>query len=391
MNQILEAAKTISGEIIKNRRTLHGFAEIGFDLPKTTEYVTAKLKEYGYEPQRAGRAGITCTAGRPGKTILLRADMDALPMTEKSGLPFAAANGNCHSCGHDCHTAMLLGAAKLLKERESTLNGTVKLMFQPAEELLAGAKDMVEHGVLENPKVDAAFGIHILVGSDESCAGDIFCRKGTVTNSGDAFRITIKGTDAHGSKPEKGVDAIHIAATTVLALEEVIAREVPGNEDMILLVGKIEGGTTCNSVAGTASLEISIRTGGAVQREFLIKRMTEISQGIACAFRGEAAVEHLYGSPALVNDDTLFDLFTGYTEELVPKERIHSIEKMGSEDFTMVAEKVPSVFFMLGFGSVGEGYCHSMHHPEMRINEDALQVGAAVYTNCAVRWLEKNT
>lgn len=390
MNQYLEAANGMKPEIIRLRRTLHQCPEIGFELDRTFEFVWERLMEYGLSPQKVGRSGIACTVGRPGRTILLRADMDALPMREESGLSFASDNGNCHSCGHDCHTAMLLCAAKLLKAREGDLKGTVKLMFQPAEEILSGAKDMVENGILENPRVDAALAMHVMTGLNETKTGVIRYSEGIVNSSGDAVRITIKGMDAHGSKSYKGVDAIHVAAHMVLALEELVAREIPSDEDTVLLVGKIEGGTTCNSVAGTASLELSIRTCGREQREFLFNRVEAIAKGIAGTFRAKAQVDHLYGSPALVNDGEMVRKVTGFLRELLPEEKVVRMGKMGGgEDFTMVAERVPSAFLVLGAGTPGEGCDRFLHHPQMRIDEAALPVGTAVYAYCAARWLEE--
>lgn len=222
-------AEELKEEIIRNRRTVHTFAETGFDLPQTTAYVEQQLRSYGLEPVRGGPgpASAASSETRGEKTILLRADMDALPMREESGLPFAAQNGHCHSCGHDTHTAMLLAAARMLKESEAELCGQVKLMFQPAEEILAGALDMIEHGILENPTVDAALGLHIAIGGgEETAVGNIAFKRGAASYSGDAIRITVTGKDAHGSTPQKGVDAINIAAHIVIALQEILAREV---------------------------------------------------------------------------------------------------------------------------------------------------------------------
>lgn len=391
MDTFLEDARRMADQIVANRRTIHGYAELGFDLPKTKAFVMEKLTEYGYDPQPLGRCGVVCTAGRPGRTILLRADMDALPMREESGEPFAADNGHCHSCGHDCHTAMLLGAAKLLKEREAELAGTVKFMFQPAEELLSGAKDMLDSGVLEDPKVDVALALHVMMGMEDSRTGTIRCTRGSVTSSGDAVRITVKGKDSHGSRPQLGVDAIHIAAHIVLALEELTAREIPTDQDTVVLVGLIQGGTSCNTVAGEAVLEVSIRTCGPGERQFLLDRVEAVAKGVAAVFRGEAQVEHMYGSPALVNDEAMLDDCLGYLGELLPPEDIVKSGKLGGgEDFTMVAERVPSLFLTLGTGSPEEGYPLFVHNPATRINEAALPVGTAVYAHCATRWLEEH-
>ena len=388
---MFHASEDLKKEIIANRRALHQRAEIAFDLPETRAYVSEKLKEYGYEPEEMG-GGITCTVGKGGKTILLRADMDALPMKEESGLDFACTTGNCHSCGHDCHAAMLLGAAKVLKEMEGELKGTVKFMFQPAEEVLGGAAAMVEAGILENPKVDAAFGIHVSVGREDSCTGTVLCTHGTMNNSGDAIKITVKGKDAHGSQPQLGIDSISIASRIVIALEELTAKEIPTKEDSVVLVGKIVGGTTCNTVAGTTEMEISVRTQGHQERAYLKRRVKEIAEGIAAAFRATAEVEYQYGMPPLVNDETMMNEFLGYMKEFLPADQVKEVEEEGGcEDFTVVSEKVPAVFMMLGAGDKGSGHIHGMHHPAMQVDEDALPVGTEIYVNCAVRWLEDHS
>jgi amidohydrolase len=390
MTDYLKQAKNIESEIIANRRTIHTFAEIGFQLDKTVEYVEAKLKEYGLEPKRSGKAGVTALVGKPGNTILLRADMDALPMKEETGLEFASETGNCHSCGHDCHTAMLLGAAKLLKDNEDELDGTVKLMFQPAEELLAGAVDMIGAGILEDPKVDAALAIHIYVGNELSRSGTVAYAKGPALFSGDAIKITIKGQNAHGSTPEKGIDAINIAAHTVIALQEIIARETSCMENSVVLVGKIYGGDTVNTLAGNAVLEVSVRATTQDNREFLIQRIRAIAESVAGTFRGEAIVEHQYGMGPLYNDPALSEDMAGYCEELLGEGTTLRIPlAVGTEDFTSIASRVPSVMLNLGMGSIDEGYTYSMHNPSMVVNEEVLHKGAAIYAYGAMRYLKK--
>ncbi len=387
---MFHVSEELKREIIANRRALHQKAEIAFDLPETRSYVSEKLREYGYEPVEMG-GGITCTVGNGGRTILLRADMDALPMKEESGLDFACTNGNCHSCGHDCHTAMLLGAAKALKEMESELKGTVKFMFQPAEEVLGGAAAMVDAGILENPKVDAAFGLHVSVGREDSHPGTILCTHGTMNNSGDAIKITVRGRDAHGSQPQLGIDSISIASRIVIALEELTAKEIPTKEDSVVLVGKIAGGTTCNTVAGVTEMEISVRTQGHEERAYLKRRVKEIAEGIAAAFRATAEVEYQYGMPPLVNDEVMMNEFLGYMREFLPEDQVKEVPKEGGcEDFTVVCEKVPAVFMMIGAGDRESGHVHAMHHPAMQVDESALPVGTEVYVNCAVRWLEEH-
>lgn len=393
MTDYSAAAKAIENQITENRRTIHGFAETGFDLPRTTAFVEAQLRALGLEPRRVGKAGISCViGGGAGKTILLRADMDALPMAEQTGLPFAAGNGNCHSCGHDCHTAMLLGAARLLKEHEDELEGRVKLMFQPAEEKLAGALDMLEHGILEQPAVDAAMGMHVAVGGETGCEpGTITYKPGPASFSGDAVRITVTGKDAHGSTPCAGVDAISIAAHIILALQEIPAREIPCEQQAVVLVGMINGGTSCNTTSGSCVLEASIRADSAENRAFLKRRVKEISEATAVTFRGRAEVEFVYGMPALYNAPALCADMSAYCREVLGADAVRESDKLsGSEDFTMVAEQVPAVFFHLGAGSPAGGHLCGMHNPGMLVDESVLPIGAALYAHCAVRYLQSH-
>lgn len=389
---MLKQAQAMAAEIVENRRVIHAYPEVGFDLPRTTAFVKEKLKTYGYEPQDVGQAGVVCTVGPlGGKTFLLRADMDALPMQEDTGLPFCSQNEYAHACGHDVHIAMLLGAAKLLKDNEGALKGCVKLMFQPAEEVLGGALDMIEHGLLENPKVDAAMALHIAVGIEHAKTGTIYTKAGDLTYSGDAIQISIAGKDAHGSTPHLGVDAILIAAQTVLALQSIVAHEIAPEEKAVVLVGKISGGSAVNTVAGRAVLDVSIRARSVEMRAFLKQRIKEIAMGTALTFGGQAQVEFLYGMPPLVNDATLHDELRAYCAQIVGAEYVESMPTFhGTEDFSMITERLPAVLFALGVGSQAEGYAHAIHHPSMQVNEHALPVGAAVYAGCAMKWLENN-
>ena len=350
-----------------------------------------QLASYGYQPKLVGKAGVSCTVGKGGRVFLLRGDMDALPMAEETGLPFAAHNGCCHSCGHDCHTAMLLAAAKLLKEQESTLEGTVKFMFQPAEELLGGAVDMIQSGILENPKVDAGLALHVKVGSEDSRTGDVFYADGPANFSGDAVTIRVKGLAAHGSTPEAGVDAINIAAHIVIALQEVLAREINSMQPAVLIVGKIQGGTTCNTLAGDAVLECSCRAATHETRAYLKQRIKEIAENTAKTFRGEAEVEYVYGMPPMVNNKELSDEIGGYCREMLAPEKVHVVPvSNGTEDFTAVAAQIPTTYLSLGAGSKEEGHEFSMHHPKMMVDENVLPIGAALYAFTAARYLQNH-
>lgn len=379
-------ALEIKDEVVANRRYIHRNAEGGFDLPLTTDFVLKKLEEIGLKGEKCGKAGIVVTIGQGDKCVLLRGDMDALPMTETSDVPFASKTGFTHSCGHDCHASMLLGAAKILKAHEKELGGKVKFMFQPAEELLQGALDMIDRGLLENPHVDAAFAIHTSSGSSGSSVGRMFYSSGPALYSGDAIDIEVFGKQSHGSRACEGVDAINIAAHIVIALEEIIAREIPSDQSSVVLVGKITGGDSCNTTAGYAKLEVSVRAQTEENREFLIKRITEISESVAATYRGKAVVKHVYGIAPLVCDPTIAAIGAKAAREIGMEPVLRPVQG-GTEDFTAVAAKVPAVMMNVGSGSIEEGYIHGHHNPSFKVDEDVLPLGVALYCQCAYDYL----
>ena len=389
---ILNEARALEQEIIENRRVIHQIAEVGMELPQTVAFVISKLKEYGYEPQQCGKAGVTATVGHGGKCILLRADMDALPMREESGLPFAAANGNCHACGHDCHPAMLLGAAKILKDHESELEGTVKLMFQPGEEVGQGSLDMIDNGLLEDPHVDVALGIHTAITVPDARTGNIKCIRGYYGKFVGGLTITIHGKDAHGAASWRGVDAINIASFIDLALQSIIAREIPSAESSIILTGTLKGGTTNNSVAGEAVMGVTIRAPGRDKFDFLVQRVISVAEHIAAAFRGSVEIQREHTIPAPYNNPSLTEDYTRYATEILGEENvILTDEAFGAgDDFAYVTDAVPGALLNVGFGSRGEGYVHGGHNPLVVYNEAALPVGAAIHAYLAMRWLQEH-
>ena len=383
----LDEARACENEFIEIRRYLHAHAEVGFSLPYTTGLVFAKLCEYGYTPKRCGRAGITATVGSGGKTFLLRADMDALPIKEETGLPFASHGGNMHACGHDMHTAMLLLAAKLLQGHASELYGTVKLMFQPAEEILAGAKDMIESGVLEKPRPDAAFMLHVLSGVSAPAGAVVVPRAGVGAPSADYFDITVRGEACHGASPEKGRDALLSAAYVLTALAEIPAREMGIDERALFTFGRMEAGRAANAIAGEAVLSGTMRAYGEKTRERMKARIEEISHSVASAFRTEAEVKYGKGAPALKNDDGLSAAFGDYCRELLPHEYVLPQEVFGtvggSEDFAYIAERVPAVTASVS-AALGD---YPLHHPKVCFDESAIATGGAVLAYTAARWL----
>lgn len=387
-----ERAQALRGELEENRRYLHENAEVGLEMPKAVAYLTEKLKSYGLEPQPCGK-GLTVTLGSGGKTLLLRADMDALPMAEESGLPFACPTGSeAHCCGHDMHAAMLLTAARLLKEDEARLKGTVRLMFQPAEETFEGAKNMIANGLLE-PKPDAALAYH--VGPGKMPVG-LYMFNNTpgaaMMFSMDQFQITIHGRGAHGAYPHAGVDPINIGVHVHLALQELIARECDPMKSCVLTVGKFQAGSAPNIIPDTATLAGTIRTNDNATRELLNRRVSEVAQAIAGAYGGSAEVS-LVGVPPLVCDAALVNEMSGYMQELpIPGLMPYpGISSSASEDFAVIAAEVPSAFMYLSAGFTDERGNAPAHNPKVQFNEDVLPIGAACLTHCAKRWLEAHS
>lgn len=384
-------ALELKEEIIANRRYLHTNAEVGLELPKAVAYVCEKLKEAGIEPQLCGH-GVTATIGKGGKCILLRADMDALPMAEESGEEFACPTGEAaHQCGHDFHAAMLLGAAKMLKENEDALEGTVKLMFQPAEEIFMGSKDMVEAGILENPKVDAAIGYHVSSGM-MPVGIYMYNNRTTMMFSADGFKVTVCGRSAHGAYPHNSIDPINIGVHVYLALEALIAREADPAKSCVVTVGQFHAGTAANQIPDTAVMEGTMRTNDNGQRDLLRRRIQEVAEKTAEVYGGTAFVEFPYGVPPLKCDPKLTDEVVGYMQAagLPGAMPYPGVEASASEDFAVIAEAVPTTFMYLSAGYLDERGKYPAHNPKARFNEDVCPVGATYLAHCATEWLRNN-
>lgn len=395
-DQILSEAKALESEILSYRRWLHVHAETGFDLAETKLYVKAALEEMGYTVTECGKAGLVTTVGNGGKVFLLRADMDALPIGEESDVDFPCPTGSMHACGHDMHTSMLLGAAKLLKNHEAELRGTVKLMFQPAEEIFEGGKDMIANGVLKNPEVDAGMMIHVTAGMPIPSGTVIVSAPGVSAPAADYFSIRVQGKGCHGSAPQNGVDAITAAAHILIALQEIHARELDPSEEAVLTIGKFQGGTAENVIADSAVLGGTVRTYNEETRSYLKERMTQIATSIATAFRASAEVAFGSGCPTLVNDKALCGAMVGYLRELLGPYGALDAASFGpsrgggSEDFAYISQEVPALMLALAAGEPSKGFAYPQHHPKVKFDESVLPIGTAVFTYAAIRWLEEN-
>lgn len=382
-------AKKINDESVENRRYFHKTAEVGLDMPLAQEYVMKKLTEYGLSPKKCGH-GVTALLGKGSPVLLLRADMDALPMEELSGESFACTSGHAHACGHDFHAAMLLSAAKLLKSAEAELKGTVKLMFQPAEETFEGSRDMIANGILENPHVDAALAFHVAPG--KMLPGlFMYNAGGVMMNSVDGFRIDIKGKGGHGAYPNLSVDPLNIAAQTYIALEALIAREADPEKVCVLTIGQLHGGNAANIIPDTAFMEGTLRTNDKGQKDKLSARIAETAEKIAALYGGKAELTKLSDVPPLVCDRDFTEEMAGYMNELGIAKPYPNMKANASEDFAVIAAAVPSAFMYLSAGFEDERGDHSAHNPKVRFNEDVLPIGAAGLAHCAVHWLEENS
>ena len=386
---LLKEAMEIKEHLIRHRRYLHENAEVGFELPNTLAYVLKTLEEIGYEPHKVGKCGVVATFGSGEPVVLLRADMDALPLQEESGLPFACKSGNAHACGHDLHTAMLLGAARLLKMHESEWKGTVKLMFQPAEESLAGASDMMENGLLEHSKPQSAMMIHVMNMSGMKPGTVVVPPEGVSAPAADMFEICIQGKGCHGAMPHRGVDTINAGAHLVLALQAISARELSMNDAHALTIASFQAGEATNVMPNQAMLKGSVRSYDSKTQQFLRKRIEEIAQLTAQTFRTSAKVHWLNGCPTLVNEPKLVAYAGKWLTETLGKDHVLTTDQLsngnarsvGSEDFSYISQQIPSLMLAMAAGGISD---LPLHHPKIIFSEEALPYGAAAYAGFAL-------
>lgn len=403
--ELLNASENIKETLISYRRYLHSHPGTGFEIRDTLDFVKKALIKMGYEPEECGKAGlVACVGGQTaGKVFLLRADMDGLPIPEESGLDFAAKNGRMHACGHDMHTTMLLGAAQLLKQYENKLEGSVKLMFQPAEEIFEGSQDMIKAGVLKNPTVDKALMIHVMSGMPFTPGTVIVANPGVSAPGADIFEIKVQGKGVHGSMPNLGVDPLNAAAHILIALQEIQTRELAIDKQAVLTIGTMNAGTAPNVIPDSVVMSGSIRTFDEETRTFIKNRLTDIAIGTARTFRADAEVTFKSGCPTLKNDKELSASILKYARELLGPEKAFSIGELnsmnedrktsgaaGSEDFAYISQEVPSIMLALAAGHPENGYVYPQHHPMVKFDETALTNGSAIYAYTAIRWLEEH-
>lgn len=389
--QILHQAKAIQPWIVGLRRQLHQHPELMYEEFETSKLVQQTLTELGIEHQKdLAITGVLASLGNgEGPCVALRADMDALPIHEQADVDFKSEiDGKMHACGHDCHTAMLLGAARLLKENEELINGTVKLIFQPAEEGGAGGEKMSEQGVLENPEVQRIYGLHV---SADLPTGMLAARAGTLMAAAGSLRIVVHGRGGHAAMPHKTIDPVATAAKIVVELQTIISRELDPLESGVISVTMMHGGEAYNVIPPEMEVQGTIRSLTLEGLHHLQARVTAVAEGIAQANQCDVDVSFPGNDyPPTLNDEKSWDAGRLAMEEILGDGKVLEMPPvMGGEDFAYYTQRVPGCFAFLGVGNPDIGATYSVHHPMFKVDEDALPYGSAIHVNCALKTLEE--
>jgi len=389
--QLLGQAQAIAADLSAWRRDFHMHPECGMEEHRTAGIVAAHLRGLGYEAREGvGGPGVVglLRGGKPGRVVALRADMDALPIQDAKDVPYASTvPGKMHACGHDGHTAILMGAATLLAAMREDLPGQVKLLFQPAEEGPGGAKPMIDDGALESPRPEAVFGLHLW--SDLE-VGTAAIRPGPHMAASDTVRLTIGGVGGHGAYPHAGVDAIAVAGQVICALQNVVSREVDPLDSAVVTLGTIEGGFRSNVIAPEVRMSGTVRTLRAELRNSMEARIRRVFEGTCRMLRAEPRMEYSYGYPVTSNDPAMAALMASAADDVlgVGKTDRDARPAMGGEDFAYFAELVPSAYLRLGSMNAKAGITAQAHNPHYDIDEAALPLGAAIMVHAALRFLQ---
>ena len=385
---ILSKAEQLKQKLIDLRRDFHRHPELGLKEFNTAKKVEEVLQALSLETKLfvngTGVRGFL-KGTKPGKTIALRADMDALPIQEETALPYQSQNkGVMHACGHDAHTAMLLGAAMILSEKKGELKGNVVFIFQPAEEIGAGAKAMVEERILEG--VDSVFGLHVY---SMLPFGTLNYSPGALMAAGDFFDVKITGRGGHGAQPHLTVDPIVIATNAINAIQTIVSREVDPLESAVVSICKMEAGEAYNVIPETATFGGTIRSHKPELRESIPKRVKEILDGVVLGMRGNYEFNLMSKFPATITDEQMTAFVVNVAKEILGEDKISMMKPlMGSEDFSFYLQKIPGTFAFLGVENKEKGIIYPQHHPKYNIDEDILPIGAALHVAVAREYLK---
>lgn len=384
--KIRKLVEKYEDQIITWRREFHENPELSGEEIRTSERVCEELKKVNIEVKRIGKTGVLgiLEGNKPGKTVALRADMDALPVQEANNIPYKSkSKGIMHACGHDGHTAMLLGAAKLLSQMRDKIKGRVKFIFQPAEESSQGASMMIKGGAIEG--VDAILGIHLWA---DLAVGKVSVDPGPRMASTDMFKITIKGKGGHGSMPHQGVDAILAGSAVVIDLQSIVSREINSLDPAVLSIGKFCGGERWNILCDKVLMEGTARCFNNQVRDNFPVMIERVTKKTAEAYRAEGELEYILLTPPLINSLEMSKIALESLIKNFGKESVVELEKvMGGEDFAFFAQEVPSVFAFVGARNEKKGANHPHHHRKFNIDEDALVIGTSLYSQFALDFL----
>jgi len=388
---IKEKVMALEKELIALRRDFHQYPEIGLQEKRTAGIVANRLNELGMEVKtEVGQTGVVglLKGGSEGKTLMLRADMDALPIQEENEVEYRSKNdGVMHACGHDGHTAILLTVAKILVELQTKIKGNIKFVFQPGEEGQNGAQLMINDGVLEVPKVDAVLGLHLMRSLP---VGQIGVRSGAVMASADVFTIRVLGEQGHGAHPEDGVDAIYIAGNVITSLQSLISREIAAQEPLVVHIGLIRGGIAGNVIADRVTMRASVRALNEKLRATIQERLDRIVGGITSAHRGSHELKYLGGVASVMNDLNVADLVFSEAKKVVGSKNIITPKPtMGSDDMARFLEAAPGCYFFVGSQNQEAGISYPSHHPLYDIDEKALSIGAETLARAALAYFKR--
>ena len=390
--KIKEKAAEVEGKIIKIRREIHQHPELSFEEKNTAALAAAEMKKLGFEvKENIYGTGVTATfinsSSPEAKTLLIRADMDALPVEEKNDLSFKSQKpGIMHACGHDGHTAILIGTALVLKELAQDFNGNLKFLFQPGEETSGGAAGMIEEGVLKEPEVDAAVGLHLWGSSPK---GVVEYKSGPFMASPDRFDLKIIGKGGHAARPHNTIDPIPIGAEIISALQTIVSRKIDPLESAVISVGNFEAGSTHNVIPDQATIKATVRSLKAEVREQLASSIEKVIKNICNIYGADYEFNYIFGYPAVKNDSQMTEILAESAIKVLGEQRVREREKaeMGGEDFSYFGQQVPSVFYFLGIAPPGEIINH--HQADFKFDDSLLKDGVAVMAQTAIDFFNK--
>lgn len=391
LSQVRPDIQGLHPDLLKWRRNFHQYPELGFKEDLTAEFVARKLQAWGIDHETGiAKTGIVATiAGKqPGPVLAIRADMDALPIQEENEVDYRSQHdGVMHACGHDGHTAIALGTAKYLAEHRANFSGTVKIIFQPAEEGPGGAKPMIEAGVLENPTVEAIVGLHLW---NNLPLGTVGVRSGPLMAAVELFNCTIHGKGGHGAMPHQTIDSILVASQVVQALQTIVARNVDPLDTAVVTIGKLHGGTAYNAIAERAELAGTVRYFNPTLESIIRQRFEQIVAGVCQSHGASYHLDYWQLYPSVINDSAIAELVRSCAAEVIetPAGIVPECQTMGGEDMSFFLQAVPGCYFFLGSANPAKNLDYPHHHPRFNFDESVLTRGVEIFVRCVEKFCQ---